>query len=586
MIELLAVSGRSRLCFLLLFSSLTSFVGCTPNAERKRPTTTTVTTSATQEQLLRAMDNLSRPSEFDREQSLAASAYDLNRWLDQQEVDPNWAVDPMASRLPREIRESDLLNDVGKWTFSVDDARAMQEASLLRDLSTWISKRGVEKRIKKWLDSLAPLMDDLDRENLAIAEGLFDWTVRNIQLEATIPYPDESVAPSAAGEQGRDKRIPAPQRAIPGPGYRYPPWEILQYGFGDAEQRSRVFIELARQQGIEVVYLALPGNTVPPRPRPWLTAAVVNRELYLFDCELGLPIPGPNGDGVATLAQVLDDPRLIDALQVGSEKYRFAHDELKELIALIDVSPANLSQRMKLVQANLAGDQRTILAVSPTLIAESLKAARGVADIALWSVPFEAIWFQTAMQRLLQTNREVAAGYYQAVGIFQTRGPLTRGRQLHLQGEFGRLEEGKDGAKGLYMQARVPTAAIDQIATNPEVQKAMGLIRGKNEGDFVWQTRVANSHMLATQSKQHASYWLAIAHYETGNLEAAVTWFQERSIDAWPDGPWISGARYNLARTYESLGRVDEARELYLEDESPQAFGNRLRAKFLKEWSK
>jgi len=189
--------------------------------------------------------------------------------------------------LPREIRDSGLLNDVDKWIFSMDDVRAMQEATLLRDLSSWVSKQPVDERLKSWLDGRAESLDDLQRENLAIAERLFDWTVRNIQLQPTIPYPEESVAPSAGGEQTREQRMPAPQQAIPGPGYRFPTWETLQYGNGDALQRSRVFIELARQQGIDVVYLALPGNTIPPRPRPWLTAAFVGGELYLFDCELG-----------------------------------------------------------------------------------------------------------------------------------------------------------------------------------------------------------------------------------------------------------------------------------------------------------
>ena len=562
-------------------------LGCSKQPPR-RPSreANTPTTNATHEQLLRAMEYLNRLSEFDREQALGQAAYHLNRWLDQQQPDSNWQVDPLTTRLPREIRDSNLLDDVGTWTFSIDDVRAMQEATLLRDLSTWVSKQSLDERLSNWLKEQAEPLDDLQRENLATAAWLFDWIVRNIQLQSTPPYPDESVAPSAEGEQSRAPRIPAPQRAIPGPGYRFPPWEILQYGYGDALQRSRIFIELARQQGIDVVYLALPGNTVPPRPRPWLTAALIGSELYLFDCELGLPIPGPNGVGIATLSQVLDSPELITALEVDGQKYRFSHDELKEILALLNVSPANLSQRMQRVQSNLAGDERTILTAAPTQLAERVKAIRGVSNAALWSVPFETIWFQAAMKKLMETSREVAAGYYQAVGIFQTRGPLTQGRQLHLQGRFERQEEGKDGAKGLYMQARVPTAAIKQMGTNEEVQKALGLVRGANEGDFVWQARLAGSHMLATQAKQHATYWLALSHYELGNYEAAATWLQARTIDADPDGLWTEGARYNLGRTYEALGQYDKARAIYSADESPQAHGNHLRAKLLKQWAK
>jgi tetratricopeptide (TPR) repeat protein len=467
----------------------------------------------------------------------------------------------------------------------MDDVRAMQEATLARDLSSWVSKQPVDARLKSWLDERAGSLDDLQRENLAIAERLFDWTVRNIQLQTTIPYPEESVAPSAGGEQTREQRTPAPQRAIPGPGYRFPTWETLQYGNGDTLQRSRVFIELARQQGIDVVYLALPGNTVPPRPRPWLTAAFIGGELYLFDCELGLPIPGPDGVGIATLAQVLDNPALIAALEADGEPYRFKHDDLKEPLALLDVSPANLSQRMQLVQSHLAGDERTVLTVAPTELAERVKAVRGVSGAVLWSVPFESLWYQVAIKKLLETNREVATAYFQAIGIFQTRGPLTQGRQLHLQNGFSPPEKGQASVQQLYMDARVPTAAIEQIGTSTEAQKAMGLVRGSGEGDFVWQSRLATSYLFATQAKQHATYWLALSHYETGNYEAAITWLQERTIKASPNGPWTAAARYNLARSYEALGKYDEAREIYSQDDSPQAHGNHLRAKLLKQWA-
>ncbi len=478
-----------------------------------------------------------------------------------------------------------ILDDVGTWTFSIADVRAMQEATLLRDLSTWVSKQPTNARMRSWLDGQESL-DDLQREDLAIAERLFDWTVRNIRLQPTDPYPDESVAPSVGGEQSRQKRIPAPQRAIAGPGYQFPTWEILQYGYGDALQRSRIFIELARQQGIDVVYLALPGNTVPPRPRVWLTAALIAQELYLFDGELGLPIPGPDGVGIATLTETLKNAELIAALAADGEPYRFAHAELKDLFALLDVLPTNLSQRIQLVQSRLAGGQRTILAVAPTQLADRVKSLPGITGASLWSVPFETIWFQEALKTELQTNREVAGRFYQTVGIFQTRGPLTQGRQLHLQGKFERQDEGKEGAKGLYMQARVPTAAIAQIGTSQEVQRAMGLVRGTNEGDLVWQMRLASSHMLATQGKQHSTYWLALAHFETGKYEAAATWLKERTIGATPDGPWTAGARYNLARCYEALGKYSEAREIYSEDDSPQAHGNHLRAKLLKQWAK
>jgi len=113
---------------------------------------------------------------------------------------------------------------------------------------------------------------------------------------------------------------------------------------------------------------------------------------------------------------------LIAALEADGQPYRFSHDDLKELLALLNVSPANLSQRMQLVQPNLAGDERTILTVAPTELAERVKAVRGVSGVVLWSVPFETIWFQVAVKKLLETDRQVATAYFQTFGIFEREG--------------------------------------------------------------------------------------------------------------------------------------------------------------------
>ena len=96
-----------------------------------------------------------------------------------------------------------------------------------------------------------------------------------------------------------------------------------------------------------------------------------------------------------------------------------------------------------------------------------------------------------------------------------------------------------------------------------------------------WKARLASTKFFQTQAKQHASYWLGLAQFDDGNLEAAASWFKDRSLELYPNGVWTAGARYNLARTYEALGDYERARELYLEDESPQQHGNLIRAKLL-----
>jgi hypothetical protein len=78
---------------------------------------------------------------------------------------------------------------------------------------------------------------------------------------------------------------------------------------------------------------------------------------------------------------------------------------------------------------------------------------------------------------------------------------------------------------------------------------------------------------------------LGLLSFDGGRFDTAVDWFRDRTLHAEPDGKWTDGARYNLARTYEELGRVDEAIELYQQEASPQRHGNLLRARLLAQKS-
>ena len=100
-----------------------------------------------------------------------------------------------------------------------------------------------------------------------------------------------------------------------------------------------------------------------------------------------------------------------------------------------------------------------------------------------------------------------------------------------------------------------------------------------------WQQRLQQLRRLQVESKAHASYWLGLTHLENKDYEVAANWFKVRTLDNDPEGQWTAGARYNLARCYEALGRTEEARQLYLIDESPQRHGCLLRARQLEAQS-
>src|SRR6185436_8533348 len=109
-----------------------------------------------------------------------------------------------------------------------------------------------------WLNEIARRASGSSSESLAKAQSLFDWVVRNIQIE-----PDGEGAAVHSSTQ------------------------ILLFGRGSAADRAWIFSLLARQQGLDVVMLALPGKTAADEPKLWLPALMDRGELYLFDTRMG-----------------------------------------------------------------------------------------------------------------------------------------------------------------------------------------------------------------------------------------------------------------------------------------------------------
>ena len=197
-----------------------------------------------------------------------------------------------------------------------------------------------------------------------MAERLFDWTIRNIQLTADTPGDDNLAS-------------------------RHKPYQTLISGRGTAEERAWVFLLLARQQGLDVVPLGL-EDPATKKVRPWLSALALGDDLYLFDCRLGLPIPGPTPGSIATLAQLTADPQLLRNLDLDAEHpYPVTAEDLQHVVAFVEGSPASLSYRMALVESRLAGKHKMALTSPGTKLAQRIQKLPGIQDVRLWKLPFD-----------------------------------------------------------------------------------------------------------------------------------------------------------------------------------------------------
>lgn len=431
----------------------------------------------------------------------------LNQWLRAQPVAANWHPDSLIDDLPPELREIPQLKELDRMELSRFEGFVLQEATWLRDISQ---------------AACGDLLDEVSR-----AESLFDWTMRNIQLEADSP-----------------ERIPQF------------PWETLLLGHGTAEERAEVFLLLLGQLHIEAALLAA-GK------RPWCVGVLADGEVYLFEPRLGLPIPAEGGLSFraerglnvrpATLAQLQVDEKILKQLNLDTNnQYDVKKEDVSHLTVFILATPSSLSRRMEMIQSRLVGPQRMVLVSRPSEQAEQWRNAIKGAAVRLWPRPFEALQRRSALE-----PKQVQARLASLVPFFLGRNaPLYHGRILHLKGRL----VGEEGAMQYYQAAR-PSHAELAASSLEAIEKAL-LLRGK----------------------QDASYWCGLLTFQRGNYSAAIDYFTRRTLRAYPAGPWTHGATYNLARAYEALGEIDRAVAQYQgDDTAPDYYGRLLRAKWLLE---
>jgi tetratricopeptide (TPR) repeat protein len=531
----------------------------------------------------------------------------LNQWLTSAPPPATpWTPDPMVESIPRIVRMSPGLALLDSPEFAEqnlielfeqipklrNDSAALQArlAAFHWDLSylqqcLWLHEIAERTRREPPPERLAPWLAEFEKsagvseaEQLAAAERMFDWTVRNIQLD---PLPPPPPGPAATVGQASTDPIPASMLGQLGPGYGHVPLMTLLEGHGDAWERARVFILLCRQSGVPAVMLGYLDEEVANTPIPWVPGVLIGSELYLFDTQLGLPLPGPGGKGIATLVQARDDAAILSQLDIeGGPKYPLNKDKLASIVALIDAEPGALSRRMQLLEGALPSGDRMALSIRPSLLDARLRKCKGVGSVSLWRVPLEANLYHVAWQARLYSEPQLAQDHQRQNAL--SNPSLMAGRTLHLAGEFETVEQ-KPGARTLYLQARPPDQEVDALQTSGRAREAMGISQQLPQ-DPAQRDAILAVHLAATRrAKQNATYWLGLTYFDVGKYEAAVEWLNERVLGAPLPSFWDAGARYNLGRCFEALGQPEKAIPLYEGSKSPQQHGNLLRAKWLKE---
>jgi hypothetical protein len=575
---------------LLLVASL--FSGCTTNTELAQMTKAAAPTNPAAENLTLALDSLRKLAEADDYKPAQRTIFYLNQWLSAEPTAATaWEPDRMIRSLPRALREmpavdqqkpDDLpwIKDLSKLQFHSDDLdeiQYLQQNLWLHDVAERVRREPAATRLQAWLKEIETSVGLPEAEQLALADRLLDWTTRNIQLDALPPMPKDPLATAGTGEAA----LPSARGDI-GPGYAHMPMEILLYGHGDGQERARIFMLLCRQAGIDAVMLAFPEEQSTMR-RGWLPATLVGGKLYLFDTTLGLPIPGPEAKGIATLDLVRKEPTILRQLDVkGVGEYPIGQNDFKQGIwALIDAEPPALSRRMALLAGAMPSSAKLALAVRPSQLEAALRKTNSVDGVSLWRVPYDAIMYRMGKEQRASGDPKLAVELNKLRFLFQPDRPLVKARNLHLQGRFEN-EERKFGARSLYLQCRKPDREIDAIVTNEFYRKAAGIEERLPENPQQREAALNAIRDVARDEKFYATFWLALTYFEAGRYDAAIEWLGERTVQTSPPSPWTPAARYNLSRCYEQLGKLDLARQwLESDKDSPQRLGNMVRARML-----
>jgi hypothetical protein len=244
----------------------------------------------------------------------------------------------------------DEIEEIEAPTFTLLDPHYLNFCLLLRDAARSLQ-----------VDEAVP-QTPLDRATVA-----FEWVMRQVRL----------------GDRTEDVF----QEVLP-------PSFVLRRGWGSQDlaglDRALIFLALLEQCGRSekdrsdlrgcLIYCPDAAGT----QRLWACGVLVegSSDLHLFDPRLGLPVPGPDGKGVATLAAVRKGPALLAQLDSGEHKYDVTGEqanaaEVHQVCALSALAP-----RMAELQKLLSPTIRVHLSVDALADQKALRQAAEAAQAA------------------------------------------------------------------------------------------------------------------------------------------------------------------------------------------------------------
>jgi hypothetical protein len=435
----------------------------------------------------------------------------VNQWQRQSQAKDNYhAEEPLdaatLSTLQAQL-SSDQITQLRRTAFNKYDIERLRDLLLMRASAQ---------------NAAGTLKTDLER-----VASVFHTLVRNSDLVAN--HPDE---------------VPLS------------PFNLYLLGKMTVAERSWLFAELLRQLKIDCVLLttskaqASPADSAWDASQPFLIGVLVNKQVYLFDPLMGIPLTVPGVAGktpeIATLAQVQADPKILGQYdQEEGKPYRISAELLKAPHVLLCGDLSLWSYRLHRLQVAFTGDRSVVISDhltdrsgQPGLLtrvtnwpAKSWQAQQ----IHVWAFPI------TQLTGLAQLSAE------QRHALERTIDPL----KMPLKAE---VIKGKENSQ----EVRNPTsqfllARLDHARghLNDAVKGyTLSLTRMQNPNfrDFPQRARIA--YVKATEDIR---FWIAVCKLDQGDQRIGTDKLR-LYLRAYPQGEWSDACHALLAETFAASG--------------------------------
>jgi hypothetical protein len=246
------------------------------------------------------------------------------------------------------------IKDLERKSFTQVDAYHLDSCFLFRDAA---------EALRQYYVADPPLPSDpkYPASRLELARVAFDWVVRQVDLKPQTPGLDA-----------------------------WPAHDILRRGTGDGEERARVFLGLLEQLGLDGCVVTRSIDVVvdgkrEPRELIWIPGVLIGGDVYLFETRLGTPVPGPGGQGIATLREVPQHPDILQKLYAGDAD-AVTRAQIEKPAVLVPSSLSALAPRMRELQSWLteAGNKAIVHEDLPATL-QRFREAKLDVDVRLWT---------------------------------------------------------------------------------------------------------------------------------------------------------------------------------------------------------